>query len=63
MNEEELSQIEVLSIDINTDLCILKNAMTNPDDNTLVMDDLVDFVAKIYKTSDEMRNVFVNSLG
>ena len=63
MNQEDLSQIEILSIDINTDLNILKNAMSNPDDNTLVMDDLVDFVERIYKMSDEMRKVFVNSIG
>ncbi len=63
MNQEELSKIEVLSIDINTDLCILKNAMTNPDDNDLAIDDLIDFVERIHKASNEMRSVFVNSLG
>lgn len=63
MNQEELSQIEILSIDIHTYLCILKNAMANPDDNDLVIDDLIDFVGKIYKMSAEMRDVFVNSLG
>lgn len=61
MNQEELSKIEILSIDINTDLCILKNAMANPD-NDLVIDDLIGFIERIYNASNEMRNVFVNSL-
>lgn len=63
MNNEELSKLEILSIDINTDLCILKNAMKNDDDNDLQTDDLVDFVEKIYNLSNEMRAVFINSLG
>ena len=62
MNAEELAKVEVLSLDINTDLCILKNAMTNPDNNDLLISDLVNFVEKIYKASDEMRNVFINAL-
>lgn len=63
MNSEELSKVEILSIDINTDLCILKNAMKNGDDNDLQTEDLVDFVEKIYRQSSEMRTIFVNSLG
>lgn len=62
MNKEEFAKVEILSIDLNTDLCILKNAMKNGDDNDLQMDDLVDFMEKIYKLSKEMRDVFVNSL-
>lgn len=62
MNNDELSKIENLSIDMNTDLCILKNAMVNPDDNNLEIDDLICFVGRIYELSNEMRDVFVNSL-
>lgn len=61
MTDEELSKIEILSININTDLCILKNAMTNQE-NDLRIDDLTDFVEKIYTASNEMRNVFVNTI-
>lgn len=62
MNQEELRKAEILSTDINTDLCILKNAIKNSDNNNLHMSDLIDFIERIYKTSDEMRNVFINSL-
>lgn len=62
MNQEEHSKIEILSIDINTDLCILKNAIKNNDGNDLLISDLTDFVDKIYKSSNEMREVFSNSL-
>lgn len=61
MTDEELGKIEILSININTDLCILKNAMTNQE-NDLHITDLTDFVEKIYKASNEIRNVFVNSI-
>lgn len=63
MNQDEINKVEVLSVDINTDLCILKNAMMNSDDNNLEIDDLICFVVRIYKLSNEMRNVFINSLG
>lgn len=62
MNQEELRKAEILSVDINTDLCILKNAIKNSDNNNLQMSDLIDFIEKIYKISDEMRNIFINSL-
>lgn len=62
MNSDELSKIELLSIDINTDLCILTNAMKNSDNPDLQVLDLIDFVERIYKASNEMRTVFVNSL-
>lgn len=35
MTDEELSKMEVLTININTDLCILKNAMKNNENNNL----------------------------
>lgn len=62
MNNDELSKIELLSVDINTDLCILTNAMRNSDNNNLEIDDLILFVDRIYNSSNEMRNIFVNSL-
>lgn len=62
MNNDELSKIEVLSIDINTDLCILISAMKNSDNNILEIDDLIVFVDRIYSASNEMRDVFINSL-
>lgn len=61
MNNDELSKIEVLSIDINTDLCILINAMKNTDDNNLEIDDLILFVDRIYSTSNKIIKVFINS--
>ena len=61
MNQEEIERIDELTIDLNTDLRILKNAVTNPDNDDLYMHDLVDFVEKISKISEEVRNVFTAS--
>ena len=60
MNQEELQKLERLSVIINTDLCILRNAVTNCDENDLQWHDLTDFVNKIYKKSNKMRNFFNN---
>lgn len=62
MTDEELSKIEYLTIDINTDLCILKNAMKNNDHNNLEIGDLISFVERIYNITDEIINIFVNAL-
>lgn len=63
MNREELDKVESLSIDINTNLCILKNAMTNSDCNDLQIYDLIDFVRRIYDSSNKMREVFFKTFG
>lgn len=55
MHENEIHKLQILSLELNTDLCILKNAVKNEDENDLHISDLVDFVEKIYKMSDEIR--------
>lgn len=61
MTDEELFKIESLAININTDLCILKNAMKNNDNNNLKIDDLILFVERIYNSSDDIINVFIQT--
>ena len=61
MTDEELFKIESFAININTDLCILKNAMKNNDDNNLEIGDLILFVERIYNTTDEILNIFVKA--
>lgn len=61
MNDEDLRKIEVLSLNIKTDLCILKNAMKNNHNNTLEIGDLISFVERTYSTSDEVLNIFVKA--
>lgn len=61
MTDEELFKIESLAININTDLCILKNAMKNNDDNNLEIGDLIHFVERIYNKTDEILNIFVEA--
>ena len=58
MNKDELFELERLSVDINTNLRILKNAVTNCDDNDLQWHDLTEFVDKIYEKSNEMGKFF-----
>lgn len=61
MTDEEIFKIESFAININTDLCILKNAMKNNDNNNLEIDDLISFVEKIYNISDEIIKIFVKA--
>lgn len=61
MTDEELFKIESFAININTDLCILKNAMKNNDNNNLEIGDLISFVERIYNISEEVINVFVSA--
>lgn len=61
MTDEELLNIEILSINISTDLCILKNAMKNNDNNNLEIDDLILFVERIYNISEEIMNIFAST--
>lgn len=62
MNQEEQIKVEILSVDINTNLCILKNAIINHDENDLQISDLINFVKRIYNSSNEMRDVFFKTL-
>lgn len=61
MTDEDLRKIESFTININTDLCILKNAMKNNDNNTLEIGDLILFVERIYNISEEIINIFVTA--
>ena len=62
MNQEEISKIDELTLYLDTDVRILRNAITNPDNDDLQIFDLVDFIEKISKTSMEIRNIFTSSL-
>jgi hypothetical protein len=61
MDQEELYELERLSIYIDTDLRILKNAVTNCDENDLEFHDLTEFLGKIYEKSNKMRKIFTTS--
>jgi hypothetical protein len=60
MNQEEILRLENLAVDLNTDLCILKNAIKNNDDNDLQITDLMDSLEKIYKISNKIREISSN---
>lgn len=59
MNQDEINKLQILSLELNTDLCILKNAIKNGDDNDLHISDLIDSIEKTYKMSDEIRKIVV----
>lgn len=61
MNDEELNKIESLVVDLNTNLNILNSAVMSFNED-LQISDLVNFVGETYKISDEIRNIFYNSL-
>lgn len=60
MNQQELQKLDELTLDLNMDLCILKSAIICFDDD-LKTSDLVNFVQKLYKISNEIRDIFYNS--
>lgn len=57
MNEDEINKLQILSLNLNTDLCILKNAIKNGDDNDLHISDLIDSIEKTHKISDEIMKI------
>lgn len=57
MNQDEISKLQRLSLDLNTNLCILKNAVTNNEENDLYISDLIVFLRRMYKISDEIMKV------
>lgn len=57
MNEDEIRKLKIAALELNTDLCILKNAIKNGDDNDLHVSDLVDSIEKLYKMSDEIMKI------
>ena len=61
MNQELLQKIDDLTLDLNMDLSVLNSAVKNYD-NDLEVCSLVNFVEIIYKLSDEIREIFDNSL-
>jgi len=61
MNQELIQRIDELTLDLNMDLSILNSAVRNFDGDLEVCS-LVNFVEKIYKLSDEIREIFNNSL-
>jgi len=61
MNQELLQKIDDLTLDLKMDLSVLNSAVKNYD-NDLEVCSLVNFVEIIYKLSDEIREIFDNSL-
>lgn len=57
MNQDEINKLERLALKLNIDLCILKNAVTNNDDNDLQISDLIIFLKRMYKISDEIMKI------
>lgn len=62
MNRNEIEKIDNLTLDLNMDLCILKSAV-GCFDNDLEISDLINFTERIHKTSNEIRQIFDDSLG
>lgn len=60
MNQQEIEKLDELTLDLNMDLCILKSAVTCFDDD-LEISDLINFVQKLYKTSNKIRGIFYDS--
>lgn len=61
MNNQEIQKLDELTLDLNMDLAILNSAVGSFDDNLQICD-LINFVKKIYKNSEEIRNIFNDSL-
>lgn len=61
MSNSEIQKLDELTLDLNFDLCILNSAIKG-DDGDLEPCILTGFVEKIYKTSNEIRNIFADSL-
>ena len=59
MNQEKVLKLEELSIEIHTDLRILNSAV-NSHDEDLQVSDLVNFVEKMYKISNEISEIFAS---
>lgn len=57
MSQDEIHKLQRLSLELNTDLCILKNAVKNQDDNDLHISDLSNFLEKAYKISDKIMKI------
>jgi hypothetical protein len=60
MNKEQLQKIDWLTLDLNMDLSVLNSAVMSFNDDLQICD-LINFVERIYKTSDEIREIFDNS--
>lgn len=60
MHQDEINKLARLSLDLNTNLCILKNAVINNDENDLSISDLIVFLRRIYQISDEIMDIASN---
>lgn len=58
MNENQIDRLDSLTLDLNYDLAILRSAVKDSID--LEVCSLEHFVEKIYKDSEEIRNIFIN---
>lgn len=60
MSNTEIQKLDNLILDLNFDLCILNSALKD-DDGDLELCILSRFVERIYKTSNEIRDIFGES--
>lgn len=56
MNEEK--KLDDLTLDLNMDLCVLNSAVNNCDNLEVCC--LTNFVERLYKTSEDIRDIFIN---
>lgn len=56
MNEEQIERLDALTLELNNDLAVLKSAVK--DNLDLEVCSLEHFVERIYKDSEEIRNIF-----
>ena len=61
MNKEQLQRIDDLTLDLNMDLNVLNSAVINCN-NKLEVCDLFNFVERLSNISNEIREIFDNSL-
>lgn len=58
MNENQIDRLDVLTLELNNDLAVLRSAVK--DNLDLEVCSLEHFVERIYKDSEEIRNIFDN---
>ncbi len=59
MDRQKLKKLGALTFDLNMDLSILNSAVKNIDDDLEVCS-LVNFIERIYKTSNDIMDIFYN---
>lgn len=61
MNKTQIEELDNLTLDLNFDLAVLYNAIKDADEELEVYM-LENFVKRIYKISNNLRNIFDNEI-